>query len=85
MVQPVSDDPLNDIPDGVPPNPEQPGDRCLGHLLGQPRHHVLKVTCVMRCIASPRDRFQVHAAVQAAKATQLALDHAPRRAETFGK
>ena len=81
LVELVGDDPLDDPPDGVPADPQQPGDRRLGHLLRQPRHHVLEVAGVMRAGPSPRHRLQMHAAVRAAQPPQLALDHAPAGAE----
>ena len=37
----------HDPPDRVPADPQQPRDRGLGHLLGQPRNDVLEVARVM--------------------------------------
>jgi len=39
----LGDDALDDRADGVPGDAHQPGDRRLGHLLGQERHDVFEV------------------------------------------
>ena len=75
LVEVIGDDALHDLPDRVPGDPQQPGDRGLGHLLGKPRHDVLEVARVVGVGPGPRHRLQVHAAVWAAQAAQLALDH----------
>ena len=81
LVEMVGDDALNDPPDGVPGDAQQPGDRGLGHLLGQPRRDVFEVAGVSRARPRPWDRLVAHAAVAAVQAPQLALDDAARRAE----
>ena len=81
LVEVVGDDALDDPPDRVPADPQQPGDRRLGHLLRQPRDDVFEVARVVRAGPRPRDRLELHAAVRAAQPAQLALDHAPARAE----
>jgi hypothetical protein len=45
-IEALCDDALNDPPDGVPGDSQQPGDRLLDHLLGKPRDHVLEVARV---------------------------------------
>ncbi|MDQ6730099.1 MAG: hypothetical protein M3022_07335, partial [Actinomycetota bacterium] len=80
-VEAVGDDTLDDVTDGVPADPQQPGDRRLGHLLRQPRNHVFEVAGVLRRVPRPRDRLEMHATIRAAKAPQLTLDHAPVRAQ----
>jgi len=82
VINVVGEDPLDDLPDGVSPNAQQPGDRGLGHVLRQPRDHVLEVAGVMGARPCPGDRLEMHAAGWAAKATQLGLDHAPARPQT---
>jgi hypothetical protein len=81
LVETVSDDALHDPPDRVPTDPQQPGDRRLGHLLRQPGDHVPEVTGVARAGPRPRDRFELSAAVRTPHAAKLALDHATRRTE----
>lgn len=81
LVEVIKDNPLHDLPDRVPRDSEQAGDRGLGHLLRQPRHGVLEVTRVVRVVPGPRHGLQMHTAVAAAKPAQLALDHAPVGAE----
>ena len=60
LVEALGDDTRDDLADGVPPDPQQTGDRGLGHLLREPRDDVLEVTRVMSCLLytspSPRDR-----------------------------
>jgi hypothetical protein len=57
---------------------QQPRDRGLGHLLGQPRADVFEVARVARAGPRPRHRLGPDgAAVRAAQPAQLALDHAP--------
>src|SRR5215207_7257199 len=55
LIEVVGEDALDDPPDGVPADPEQPGDRRLGHLLGQPRDDVFEVAGVARPRPRPRD------------------------------
>jgi hypothetical protein len=43
VVEVIGDDALHDLSDRVPPDLEQASDRGLGHLLRQPRHHILEV------------------------------------------
>ena len=82
LVEVLGDDAGDDLADGVPPDPQQPGDRRLGHLLRQPRHDVFEVAGVMGTRPGPRHRFGAHdAAVRAPEQPQLAFDHAARRAE----
>src|SRR5438132_88862 len=76
LVQLLLNDALDDLTDGVPGDPQESGDRGLGHLLGEPRDYVLEVARVMGAGPGPRHRLQVNAAVSAAQAAQLALDHA---------
>src|ERR671910_1362571 len=71
----------DDPPDRVPADPEQAADRGTGHLLRQPRDHVLEVARVPRARARPRHRLHPHAAVAATQQPQLALDDAAARAE----
>jgi len=67
----VGDDTGDDMPDGRPGDPEQPGDLGLGHLLGQPRDHVFEVAGVMGAGPRPRDRLEVDLAHRAAQPAQL--------------
>jgi hypothetical protein len=71
VVETIVHDALDDLPDRVPPNPKQAGDRRLGHLLGQPRDYVLEVAGVMGARTRPRHRLQMNPAVRAAKTPQL--------------
>ena len=75
-IEAVSDDPLDDLTDGVPANPQQRGDRGLGHLLGHEGDQVLKVAGVPRPGPCPRNRLHADAAVRATHAPQLVLDQA---------
>ncbi len=61
------------------PMRRSPGDQRLGHLLGQPRQHVLEVARAgRRAGARPGHRLEAHdAAVRAAQLAHLTLDHAP--------
>jgi hypothetical protein len=81
LVEVLGGDALDDPPDGVPADPQQPGDRRLGHLLRQPGHHVLEVARVARARARPRHRLQLDAAGPAAQQPQLAFDDAAAGAE----
>jgi len=54
LVEVHGDDTRDDLPDGVPADAQQAGDRGLGHLLRQPRDDVLEVTGVMRARPGPR-------------------------------
>jgi hypothetical protein len=76
FVEMIGDDPGDDPSDGVPRDPQQSGDRFLGHLLGQPRDDVFEVTGVGRAGPGPRDGLITHAAVGAQQPAQLALDDA---------
>jgi hypothetical protein len=67
LVEVIGDDALDDLPDGVPADPQQPRDRCLGHLLRQPRHDVFEVARVVSFGRGPRHRLQAHAAGRAAQ------------------
>ena len=81
LIEAVGNDAGDDLTDHPPADPEQPGDRCLGHLLRQPRHQVLEVASVPSAGTGPRDRFGTHPAVRAPHPAQLALDEAPAGAE----
>ena len=81
FVEVVGGDALDDPPDGVPADPEQPRDRGLGHLLRQPRNDVLQVARVMGARPGPRHRLHAHSAGLTAQQPQLALDHAAVGAE----
>src|SRR5918997_206698 len=76
LVEVIGDDALNDLPDGVPADPQQPGDRGLGHLLRQPRHDVLKVAGMRAAGPGPRHGLGAHPASRATQPAQLTLDHA---------
>src|SRR5215216_58655 len=76
LIEVVGEDALDDPPDGVPADPEQPGDRCLGHLLGQPRDDVFEVAGVARPRPRPRDRLELRPAAATPQPPQLALDDA---------
>src|SRR4051812_49390217 len=80
-VEVIGDDALDDRADGSPADPQQPGDRREGHLLGQPRDGVLEVAGVTRARPRPWDGFEPDPAVAAPELAQLALDPAARRAE----
>jgi hypothetical protein len=81
IVELVCDDAGDDLPDGAPADAQQPGDLCLGHLLGQPRDDVLEVAGVMSIGSRPRDGLQLDPACRAAQAAQLTLDDAAAGAE----
>ena len=81
LVEMVGDDPRDDQADRVPADPQQAGDRCLGHLLRQPRDDVFEVARVRRARPRPRHGLVAHAAVGAAQPAQLALDDAAVGAE----
>ena len=74
LVQALCDDALDDLPDGVPRDPQQPGDRLLGHLLRKPGDDVFEVAGVACAGPGPRHGLEVRAAVAAAQPAQLALD-----------
>src|SRR4051794_13615698 len=76
LVKVIGDHARDDRADGVPADPQQPGDRRERHLLGQPRHDVFEVARVRRARPRPRDRLQPHAAGRASEPAQLALDPA---------
>ncbi len=63
LIQVVGHDALYDLPDGVPGDPQQAGDRLLGHLLRQPRHHILEVARVARAGPGPGHRLKARATV----------------------
>jgi hypothetical protein len=46
VIEVIGDDARDDRADRVPRDPEQPGDRRLGHLLREERHEVLEVARV---------------------------------------
>jgi hypothetical protein len=71
-IEPFGGHALDDRADGVPRDPHQPGDRVLGHLLGQIGDDVLEVAREPRP-ARPRHRLHTHPAVRAL--------HAPQRAD----
>jgi len=54
LVEVVGDDALDDPPDAVSPDPQQPGDRSFGHLLRQPSHDVFDVAGVRGARPRPR-------------------------------
>jgi hypothetical protein len=81
LVEMVGDHTLDDPPDRVPRDPQQARDRRLGHLLRQPRHHILEVPRVARPRPRPRHRLKLGAARATPQPPQLALDHAAVDAE----
>ena len=81
LVEVVGDDALHDPPDRVPGDPQQPGERSLGHLLRKPRNDVLEVAGVGRIGPRPRHGLVAHTAVPTPQPPQLALDYAAARAE----
>jgi hypothetical protein len=81
LVKVIGGNASHDPPDRVPGDPEQAGDRRLGHLLGQPRDDILEVARVARPRARPRHRLELRAARAAPQPAQLALDDAAVGAE----
>jgi hypothetical protein len=82
LVDVVGHHALDDPPDRVPRDPEQPGDRRLGHLLGEEGDEVLEVARVGGARPGPRHRLEARPAAGATpQAAQLALDDAAARAE----
>jgi hypothetical protein len=78
LVEVIGDDALDDPPDAVPRDPEQPRDRRLGHLLREEADEVLEVARVRGARPGPRHRLQPRPTAGAApQAPQLALDEAP--------
>ena len=65
LVEALGDDALHDPPNRVPGDPQEPGDRGLGHLLRKPGGYVLEVARVTRAGPGPRHRLKAHAAVAA--------------------
>jgi hypothetical protein len=81
LIELLLNDALHNPPDAVPRDPQEARDRLLGHLLRQPRDHVLEVTRVARAAPGPRHGLKARAAVWAPEAAQLALDQTARAAE----
>jgi len=81
LVEVVGQHAFDDATDRVPGDAQKPGDRGLGHLLGQPGHHILEVAGVARAVACPRHRLELRAAVKTPHATQVAFDKAPLAAQ----
>ncbi|MGB0096029.1 MAG: hypothetical protein WBP81_26255 [Solirubrobacteraceae bacterium] len=52
-IEPVGNDPGEDLPDRSPADPHQPGDRRRGHLLRQERDDVLEVPRIRGAGAGP--------------------------------
>jgi len=77
----VGHDASEDLPDRPPRDPHQPGERRLGHLLRKERDAVFEVARVGGSRPRPRHHLRSITAAGAAKPSQLALDHASRRAE----
>jgi len=73
-------DPHDDVADGLPPDPHQPGDLRLVHLLRQPRDQIIEVARVARAAACPLDVLGQIAAARAVQPAQPALDHASHAA-----
>ena len=80
-VELVGDHAREDLADRPPPDPQQLGQRRLGHLLGQERDDILEVARVRRAGPGPRHRLVNIAAVRAVQSPQLALDVAATGAE----
>ncbi len=81
VIELVGDDALEDLPDGLPADPHQPGDLRLAHLLRQPRREILEIAGVPRARPRPRHMLVHIAAARAVQPPEPALDHAPRGAE----
>jgi hypothetical protein len=71
-VQAVGHHPLTDPPDGVPVDPQEPGDRGLVGLGGQERGHVLEVTREPGPRPGERHRLHQHPVRRALQAPQQA-------------
>ena len=81
FVEVIGDHALNDPTDRLPADPEQRGDRRLGHLLGEERDQVLEAARVARTRSGPRDGLEPGTAVAAPHPPQAALDRAAAGAE----
>jgi hypothetical protein len=81
LVETLGDDTLNDPPDRVPGDTQQPGNRGLRHLLREPRCDVFEVARVARSRPRPRNRLELRTAVRTPNAAQLTLDDTTRRAQ----
>jgi hypothetical protein len=77
----LGDDTREDLPNGLPADPHQPGDLRLTHLLRQPRRQILEIAGVPRTRPCPRHVLVHIAAARAVQPPQPALDHAPQAAE----
>ncbi len=80
-VEVIAHDALDDPPDRVPAHAQEPGDRRLGHLLGEEGRQVLEVAGVAGAGPCPRDGLDSDAAVGTAHPAQAVLDKAARGAE----
>jgi hypothetical protein len=79
-IEPVGDDPLEDLPGRLPSDPHQPRDLRLAHLLRQPGGEILEVARIPRSTAGPLDMLGQIAAARAVQAAEPALDYAPQAA-----
>ncbi len=71
-------DPREDLPDRLPPDPHQPRDLRVAHLLRQPRRQILEIAGVSSARPRPRHRLVQIAAAGAIQPSEPALDHAPQ-------
>src|ERR1035441_4856268 len=79
LIELLSDDPAEDLPNRAPPDPQQPDDLRLVHLLRQPRAHVLEIARVLGPRPGPLQGLKETPAARAVKPSEPTLDHAPRR------